>query len=105
MKAVTVGRAGTETATVVKRGVKLHFPVWAAKLYELRQRRSDGKKSWRYVARVDELDTVTGPEAPAVLVQAAQDYARRNGMEYLPDIVQGATTTDRAGIRWRKENR
>jgi hypothetical protein len=104
MKAVTVGRAGRDTATVYKGGVALHFPVWAAKLYELRPRRRDGKKSWRFVARVAELDTLTGPEPPAALVKAAQDYARRNGMEYLDGVVQGSTTTDRAGIRWRKEN-
>ncbi|MCP4741381.1 MAG: hypothetical protein GY871_04020 [Actinomycetales bacterium] len=83
-QAVSTGRMGTRQAIVRKGGCTMAFPIYSAKLYELRPRQSDGAMTWRFVEHLTEGHTgYKTTEARAVAL------AEERGLPYEPGLLYG----------------
>ena len=80
-RCVTVGRYGIKMARVGK----LSFPVWAIKIYVLKQRK-DGVWTWR-LERMSDPRSGRHPSSKHEI--EAKEVATKNGYEYRRYCVQG----------------
>lgn len=89
-RVMTVGRFGTRMAGVGK----LHFPIFAVKVYEYRVRKSDGVSTARLVETIEETATACDGEPSRPLIEKAQEIARERGFPYVPGVVYGDVDPD-----------
>jgi len=89
-KIVTVGRYGQKMATDRRTGIRV--PIWAGKIYTMHIRQ-DGVKTWHF-DKYTGIKTRSGDHPSTKFIDEVEQWARKNGLEYIARVRHGDMITD-----------
>lgn len=96
-RCITVGRAGSGTATRYSGGCRISRPIWCAKVYEARPR-LDGVVTWRLVEYLD-WGTPSGKTASQKFIDKIEAMALDHGLDFIPDVKHGVRVQYNGALR------